>query len=79
MLPQLLKCQTDATSVKWLAKDVQIGHHNLESRKIVCTGETMKDAVIEAFSALSMTSFRPQHTARLDNRYACFADFELQA
>lgn len=62
----------DADAVKWLAKN---GSDDIERKCIVCTGETIKDTVLEAFAGLKLISFQPQHTVRLDNKYACFADF----
>lgn len=49
-----------------------------EDRKIACTGETMQDVVREMFPTLKVASFQPEHTVRLDNRYACLSNFELQ-
>ncbi len=58
----------------WLTKDVTDAGTGIESLKIVCTGETMEEVVLEMFSGTTLMPFRPQHTGRLDNTYACFAD-----
>ena len=68
--------------MRWLAKEGTSDKHagsSEESRRIVCTGENMKDVVEESFDGVGMTDFRPEHTVRLDNRYACFADFKIEA
>lgn len=60
-----------AEAVEWLEK---ASSATTERRRIVCTGETMNDIVLGAFPGVQRTTFEPQHTVRLDNRYACFAD-----
>jgi hypothetical protein len=47
--------------------------------KVVCTGETMEDSVKESFPELQLSQFQPKHTVRLDNKYACFANFDIDA
>ena len=64
----VLNVVLDAKTVDWLAKD------GIEGLKIVCTGETIQEVVLDMFDGTSMMPFRPQHTVRLDNTYACFAD-----
>ena len=64
----------DAQTVDWLAKDVAHASTGSEAVKVVCTGETMEEVVLGVFSGIRRTPFRPQHTVRLDNRYACFAN-----
>ncbi|KAJ9657464.1 Protein-lysine N-methyltransferase efm5 [Neophaeococcomyces mojaviensis] len=66
-----------AETVEWLWKGRSEGTC-CESRRVICTGQTMKDVVLEAFAGMKQDPFEPEHTARLDNKYACFADFELQ-
>lgn len=53
------------------------GKVNEEQRRIVCSGETMADTVIANFAGVKLAKFEPQHSVRLDNKYACFANFEL--
>ena len=63
----------DAETVEWLSKKTDAD--DAGPKRIFCTGETMKDTVLEAFTGLQQTAFYPEHTVRLDNKYACFADF----
>lgn len=67
----------DAQTVNWLVKEESNKSDKRSGRKIACTGETMQDVVIELFPSLKVSSFQPQHTNRLDNRYMCLADFEF--
>lgn len=60
----------DTELVKWLSKD--------GGRKcMICTGEAMSETVLGALAGMEETAFKPEHTVRLDNKYACFADFKL--
>jgi len=68
--------QTDAETVKWLWKGPR-DSADRDSRRVICTGQTMEDVVVEAFIGLKQVSFEPAHTAKLDNKYACFVDFEF--
>ncbi|ETN41125.1 uncharacterized protein HMPREF1541_03060 [Cyphellophora europaea CBS 101466] len=67
-----------AKSCKWLTKAVDVKSDRSRSIKMVCTGEALQDVVTESFAPISITSFHPRHTVRLDNRYACYANFELE-
>lgn len=68
----------DAKTVKLLAKETHLENDKAAPcRKILCTGEVLEDAIRDTLPELKVTTFRPQHTMRLDNRYACFANFNL--
>lgn len=64
----------DAETVEWLSTSGSPGDRR---KRIVCTGEAIQDTVLEAFAGVQLTSFQPQHKVRLDNKYACFADFSF--
>ena len=66
-------CYIDSQTLDWLAKDIAPTNSGSKQLNIVCTGETMEELVLERFSGTSRKSFWPQHTVRLDNKYACFA------
>lgn len=66
-------CHLDSQTLDWLAKDLAHTNSGSEQLNIVCTGETMEELVLERFNGTSRKPFRPQHTVRLDNKYACFA------
>lgn len=44
---------------------------------MICTGEAMSETVLGALVGMKETTFKPEHTVRLDNKYACFADFQV--
>lgn len=44
---------------------------------MICTGEAMSETVLGSLVGMKETTFMPEHTVRLDNKYACFADFEM--
>ena len=71
-----LTLQIDAETVEWLWKSSS-DSADRDSRRVICTGQTMEDTVLEAFVGVKQVSFEPEHTAKLDNKYACFADFEF--
>lgn len=60
----------DAEVVEWLSK-------GNGQKRVMCTGEAVGETVLGAMAGMKETAFEPEHTVRLDNKYACFADFEL--
>ena len=68
--------RADGETVAWLWRGSS-GTSDAGRKRIICTGETMRDTVTWAFDGVEQTSFHPEHTVRLDNKYACFADCKL--
>lgn len=62
-----------AATALWLSKS-----DDDDCRLIVCTGQALESSVIILFKdrRVKTTTFLPQHTNSLQNKYRCFANFE---
>lgn len=49
---------------------------DLKYRLISCTGERMKDLVLENYPGTHVTDFYPEHKNGLSNEFRCYASFE---
>lgn len=63
-----------AQTVEWLSKE------GPDSQIIVCTGESMAEAISEAYYGVRATTFDIVHEqARLKSEYVCYANFDCEA
>ena len=63
------ECQTKlAIAAKQLLRDIN------ESLLVSCTGERMKDVVMENYPGIKITTFLPEHKNGLLNEFRCYAN-----
>lgn len=67
------ECQKKSSeTAKLLVKDVKT------SKLIICTGERMKDNVLNNYPGVHVTDFFPEHNNGLSNEFRCYANFDCQ-
>ena len=81
---QMVKIETVALTVRWLAKEwpgqdnSSRGADMKELQLILCTGERMSNVIERLYRKLDfhVTTFLPQHSKGLGNEFRCYANFD---
>lgn len=68
-----VECQKKSSeTAKLLLKDPT------NSKLVTCTGERMKDNVLNNYSGVHVTDFYPEHKNGLSNEFRCYANFDCK-
>ncbi|KAG0671827.1 hypothetical protein C6P42_003394, partial [Pichia californica] len=68
-----VECQKKSSeTAKLLLKDYK------KSKLITCTGERMKENVLNNYPGIHVTDFHPEHKNGLSNEFRCYANFECK-